>query len=43
MENKSVTLAARVLAPAVSEIRSLMEASHKNIAQQVNQIGRAHV
>lgn len=37
MENKSVTLAAQVLAPAVSEIRSLMEASHKNIAQQVNQ------
>ena len=37
MENKSVTLAAQVLAPAVSEVRSLMEASHKNIAQQVNQ------
>ena len=37
MENKSVTSAAQVLAPAVSEIRSLMEASHKNIAQQVNQ------
>ena len=37
MENKSVTPTAQVLAPAVSEIRSLMEASHKNIAQQVNQ------
>ena len=37
MENKSVTLAAQVLAPAVSEIRSLLEASRKNVAQQVNQ------
>lgn len=37
MENKSVTLAAQVLAPAVSEIRSLLEASRKNVAQQINQ------
>ena len=37
MENKSVTLAAQVLAPAVSEIRSLLEVSRKNVAQQVNQ------
>lgn len=37
MENKSVTLAAQVLVPAVSEIRSLLEASRKNVAQQVNQ------
>ena len=37
MENKSVTPAAQVLAPAVSEIRSLLEASRKNVAQQVNQ------
>ena len=37
MENKSVTLAAQVLAPAVSEIRSPLEASRKNVAQQVNQ------
>ena len=37
MENKSVTLVAQVLAPAVSEIRSLLEASRKNVAQQVNQ------
>ena len=29
MENKSVTLAAQVLVPAVSEIRSLLEASRK--------------
>ena len=36
MENKSVTLAAQVLVPAVSEIRSLLEASRKNVAQQVN-------
>ena len=34
MENKSVTPAAQVLAPAVSEIRSLLEASRKNVAQQ---------
>ena len=33
MENKSVTLAAQVLAPAVSEIRSLLEASRKNVGQ----------
>ena len=37
MENKSVTPAAQVLAPAVSEIRSLLEDSRKNVAQQVNQ------
>ena len=37
MENKSVTLAAQVLAPAVSEIRSLLEVSRKNVTQQVNQ------
>ena len=37
MENKSAAPVAQVLVPAVSEIRSLLEASHKNIAQQVNQ------
>ena len=37
MENKSVISATQVLAPAVSEIRSLLEASRKNVAQQVNQ------
>ena len=37
MENKSVTPAAQVLAPAVSEIRSLLEVSRKNVTQQVNQ------
>ena len=37
MENKSVTTAAQVLAPAVSEIRSLLETSRKNVTQQVNQ------
>ena len=37
MENKSAAPVAQVLAPAVSEIRSLLEASRKNIAQQVNQ------
>ena len=54
MENKSAAPVAQVLVPAVSEIRSLLEASRKNVAQQVNQellstywkigeIGRAHV
>lgn len=37
MENKSAAPVAQVLAPAVSEIRSLLEASRKNVAQQVNQ------
>ena len=37
MENKSVISATQILAPAVSEIRSLLEASRKNVAQQVNQ------
>ena len=37
MENKPVTPAAQALAPAVSEIRALLETSRKNIAQQVNQ------
>ena len=37
MERKSTSPAAQVLAPAVSEIRSLLEASRKNVAQQVNQ------
>ena len=37
MENKSASPVAQVLAPAVSEIRSLLEASRKNVAQQVNQ------
>lgn len=37
MESKPVTPAARALAPAVSEIRALLETSRKNIAQQVNQ------
>ena len=37
MENKSVISATQVLAPAVSEIRSLLDASRKNVAQQVNQ------
>ena len=37
MENKSVTPAVQVLAPAVSEIRSLLETSRKNVAQQINQ------
>ena len=37
MENKSVISTTQVLAPAVSEIRSLLEASRKNVAQQVNQ------
>ena len=32
MENKSVISATQVLAPAVSEIRSLLEASRKNVA-----------
>ena len=33
MENKPVTPAAQALAPAVSEIRTLLEASRKNVAQ----------
>jgi hypothetical protein len=33
MENKPVTLAAQALAPAVSEIRTLLETSRKNVAQ----------
>lgn len=37
MENKSAAPVAQVLVPAVSEIRSLLEASRKNVAQQVNQ------
>ena len=37
MESKPVTPAAPALAPAVSEIRALLETSRKNIAQQVNQ------
>ena len=37
MENKPVTPAAPALAPAVSEIRALLETSRKNVAQQVNQ------
>ena len=37
MENKSAAPVAQVLGPAVSEIRSLLEASRKNVAQQVNQ------
>lgn len=37
MENKPVPPAAPALAPAVSEIRALLETSRKNIAQQVNQ------
>ena len=37
LENKPVTPAAQALAPAVSEIRALLETSRKNIAQQVNQ------
>ena len=37
MENKSVPPATQVLAPAVSEIRSLLETSRKNVTQQVNQ------
>ena len=37
MENKPVTPAAQTLAPAVREIRALLETSRKNIAQQVNQ------
>lgn len=36
MEKNSVPQATQVLAPAVSEIRSLLEASRKNVAQQVN-------
>ena len=32
MENKPVTPAAQALAPAVSEIRALLETSRKNIA-----------
>ena len=36
MENKPVTPAAPALAPAVSEIRALLEPSRKNVAQQVN-------
>ena len=37
MESKPVTPAAQTLAPAVREIRALLETSRKNIAQQVNQ------
>ena len=37
MENKSAAPVAQVLVPTVSEIRSLLEASRKNVAQQVNQ------
>lgn len=37
MKNKSAAPVAQVLVPAVSEIRSLLEASRKNVAQQVNQ------
>ena len=37
MENKPVTPGAQALAPAVSEIRTLLETSRKNVAQQVNQ------
>lgn len=37
MGNKSAAPVAQVLVPAVSEIRSLLEASRKNVAQQVNQ------
>lgn len=37
MESKPVTPAAQALAPAVSEIRALLETSRKNIALQVNQ------
>lgn len=37
MEDKPVTPAAQALAPAVSEIRALLETSRKNVAQQVNQ------
>ena len=37
MENKSAAPVAQVLVPAVSEIRSLLEVSRKNVAQQVNQ------
>ena len=37
MENKSAAPVAQVLVPAVSEIRSLLEASRKNVAQQVHQ------
>jgi predicted nuclease of restriction endonuclease-like (RecB) superfamily len=37
MENKSSAPVAQVLVPAVSEIRSLLEVSRKNVAQQVNQ------
>lgn len=37
MENKPVSPATQALAPAVSEIRALLEYSRKNVAQQVNQ------
>ena len=37
MENTPMAPAAQALAPAVSEIRALLETSHKNVAQQVNQ------
>ena len=37
MDNKPVPPAAQTLAPAVSEIRTLLETSRKNVAQQVNQ------
>ncbi len=33
MDNKPVSPAARTLAPAVSEIRTLLETSRKNVAQ----------
>lgn len=37
MDNKPVPPAAQTLAPAGSEIRTLLETSRKNVAQQVNQ------
>ena len=37
MENTPMAPAAQALAPAVSEIRALLETSRKNVAQQVNQ------
>lgn len=36
MENTPMAPAAQALAPAVSEIRALLETSRKNVAQQVN-------
>ena len=37
METKPISPASQALAPAVSEIRALLESSRKNVAQQVNQ------